>query len=480
MKNTVKDQLISLFETWSGVKAAEVVKLPPSGSYREYYRISGAGKKAIGAYNADKKENESFIYFTRHFIKQGLKVPEIYATGKDNTIYLLQDLGNTTLFSYLSKVRKTNEFPSELEDIYSKVLEELPKFQILGANDIDYSYGYPRAAFDRQSMLWDLNYFKYYFLKLAKIHFYEHDLEKDYHTFIDFLLAADCNYFLYRDFQTRNIMLMDGEPYFIDYQGGRRGALHYDVASLLYQAKAAIPETTRQKLVKHYISAANKLMPLSEEKFFEHYYGYVLIRMLQAMGAYGFRGFYERKEHFLSSIPFVIDNIKWILENVPLPVKLPALENVLTQIVESKELKKYAPKKHKPNRLNVYVSSFSYKKELPVDDSGNGGGFLFDCRALPNPGRFEEYKDKTGRDSEVIEFLQKEDAVFKFLNNAYAIVDQSVEKYILRDFSNLLVGFGCTGGQHRSVYCAEMMAKHLKEKYNVKITLHHIVQEIKE
>ncbi|MBU0765752.1 MAG: phosphotransferase [Bacteroidetes bacterium] len=473
LKTHITDDLVGLFEEWSGVRADEVVRLPPSGSYRQYYRIMGAGIKAIGAYNSDKKENTAFIRFTRHFISKGLPVPELYDESPERDIYLLQDLGNTTLFNYVTNLRKGNEFPEELTLIYRKVLDELPKFQILAGRDLDYSVCYPRAAFDKQSMMWDLHYFKYYFLKLAKIPFHEQELERDFNEFTDFLLRADCDYFLYRDFQTRNVMLFDGEPYFIDYQGGRKGALHYDVASLLYQAKAAIPVKIRDELVKHYIKAVNRIMPLSEDKFMQHYYGYVLIRMLQAMGAYGFRGFYERKEHFLTSIPFVLKNASWILQNITFPVNFPALHGVLEQITVSDEFKKFEPRPQKSNNLHVKITSFSYKSGYPEDDGGHGGGFVFDCRALPNPGKYEEYKSLTGEDEAVKIFLEKEREVFDFLTHVYSILDQSVDKYIDRGFEHLSVNFGCTGGQHRSVYCAEMLSRHLSEKYKIHIDVVH-------
>jgi len=321
------------------------------------------------------------------------------------------------------------------------------------------------------------NYFKYYFLKLARIHFDEQALEEDFQTFTDYLLQTETDYFLYRDFQSRNIMLKDGKPYFIDYQGGRHGALHYDLASLLYDAKADMPDSVRKMLLGYYIITVSKLIPIDPEKFQQFFYGYVLIRIMQAMGSYGFRGFYEKKEHFLQSIPYALNNLASILTNVRFPVKIPALLDALENVVQSKRLKKISTDQR---FLTVTINSFSYKRGIPVDVSGHGGGFVFDCRAIHNPGRYERYSSLTGKDSEVISFLDKEPEIKLFLKNVKSIVDQSVEKYLKRKFTNLMVSFGCTGGQHRSVYCAEALAKHLKAKFNIKLVLRHLELEMKQ
>jgi len=467
-----EERLIELFENWAKEKHTEFYALPPSGSYREYYRLKSKSKNAIGVYNSDKKENVAFLTFSKHFKSHGLAVPEIYAEDIDNNVYLEEDLGDTTLFAYLSAIRQNEEFPDEVVDVYKKILEELPRFQITAAKDLDYSVCYPRSAFDKQSMMWDLNYFKYYFLKLAKIPFEEQALENDFHKLIDFLLEAGTDYFLYRDFQSRNVMLVKHQPYFIDYQGGRKGALQYDVASLLYDAKADIPQDVRSYLLKHYIDNLKKFIEFEEGKFLEYYYGYILIRIMQAMGAYGFRGFYEKKEHFLKSIPFALENLSWLLNNVELPIKIPALWNALRKTTESKELKKFGREKRK-YKLTVTVTSFSYRKGIPEDNSGNGGGFVFDCRGLLNPGRYDEYKLLTGKDAKVKKFLEEKSNVKEFLKHAYALVDSTVENYISRKFTHLMVNFGCTGGQHRSVYCAEAMAKHLSNNFEVSVALIH-------
>lgn len=470
-----KQKIFDLYEKWAGEKVVKYEVLPPSGSYREYYRIEGKTKKAIAAYNHDKKENEAFLEFTKHFFKLGFNVPEIFIEDKEADIYLQEDLGDTTLFSVVSKELENNTFSDNLVDLYKKVLDELPKFQILGNDNLNFDLCYPRAKFDKQSMMWDLSYFKYYFLKLAKIHFDEQLLENDFHILSDYLLRANTDFFLYRDFQSRNIMIKDEKPYFIDYQGGRKGALQYDVASLLFDAKANIPMNIRKELLQYYIEVAGKLIRVDEEEFKGHYYGYVLIRIMQAMGAYGFRGFYEKKTHFLQSIPFAIKNLKWVLENVQFPIKIPTLLNVLDEITISEFLQKIGkPSTKSESDLTVEITSFSYRKGIPVDKSGNGGGFVFDCRAIHNPGKYDEYKDLTGKDKEIIEFLNNEVEANNFLESVFNIVDASVEKYISRDFSNLMVNFGCTGGQHRSVYSAESLAKHLKDKYKIKVSVNHI------
>lgn len=474
MENSKIKKLTALFEQWACDDIKSISLLPQSGSYREYYRIIGVTKKALGVYNADKKENHAFIEFTNHFVTEKLPVPAIYAMVPDECIYLIEDLGDETLFSYITEVRKENQFPQELIDVYKKVIDSLPEFQINAGAKLDYSVCYPRSRFDKQSMMWDLNYFKYYFLKLAKISFDEQLLEDDFQIFSDYLLQADCNYFLYRDFQSRNIMLVDRNPYFIDYQGGRKGALQYDLASLLYDAKADIPQKIRDMLLEYYMDVISSYISINRKEFKEFYYAYVLIRIMQAMGAYGFRGLYEKKEHFLKSIPFAVKNLLYIINTIKLPVKVPALWSVLVQITQSEELKKYEQQKNEEKqKLTVSITSFSYKKGIPEDTSGNGGGFVFDCRSIHNPGRFEEFKTNTGRDQSINDFFSKGSEMSLFLSHVFAIVDQSVEKYMKREFKSLVVNFGCTGGQHRSVFSAEQLARHLKKKYDIKIILRH-------
>ncbi|MCJ7554361.1 MAG: phosphotransferase [Ignavibacteriaceae bacterium] len=469
-----KENLLkNLFKKHFKNEAINYDQLPPSGSNREYYRLKNDAVSAIGVYNNDRKENDAFISFTKQFIANKLTVPQLYEEQLDADVYLLEDLGDETLFSKIVKLRSEDDPDDQIIDLYKNVLTELPKFQVDAAKDFDYTHCYPRKKFDRQSMLWDLSYFKYYFLKLAKISFNEQLIEDDFHNFTNFLLSADSKYFLYRDYQSRNIMLKDDKSYFIDYQGGRKGPLQYDVASLLFDAKAELTFEMRTELLEFYISLIKDKYGIDKYSFIEYYKPFILIRILQAMGAYGFRGFYERKSHFLKSIPPALNNMEWLLNNWDTSLKLPHLFKCLEQMINSDELRKHDyPLLHESD-LTVSIKSFSYKKQIPKDHSGNGGGFVFDCRAIHNPGRYEQYKHQTGRDEDVIDFLKKESDIDKFLENVFQLVDLSVENYITRGFKNLMVSFGCTGGQHRSVYCAEELAKHLHDKYKVKVQLMH-------
>ncbi len=468
-----QQHLLSLFENWAGEKVKNITLLPSSGSYRLYYRINGKTKRCLGVYNLDKKENQAFVAFSEHFLKHSLQVPHIFAENFAENIYLIEDFGDETLFIKLQKLHAEGSDQEEIIQLYKKVIDELPKFQILASKDMDFSYCYPRPKFDKQSMLWDLNYFKYYFLKLAQIPFDEQSLEEDFHVFTDFLLETESDYFLYRDFQSRNIMLYDGKPYFIDYQGGRKGALQYDIASLLYDAKADLSNECREILLQYYLEQLKKYIQFDQEKFLAYYYGYVIIRILQAMGAYGFRGFYENKPLFLQSIPYAIQNLNWILKNVALPVAIPTLLKILLKLPEAGRIKKIV----NSQKLTIVINSFSYKKQIPQDNSGNGGGFVFDCRALPNPGRLEMFQSQTGKDAAVINYLEKEAVVLQFIDNVFNTVKISIDNYIEREFSNLMISFGCTGGQHRSVYCAEKIADKIREKYNLNCIIHHIEQE---
>lgn len=470
MTESDKNELIKLFETRFGEKVESFEMLPISGSYREYCRLANSKRSVIGAFNNDVKENTAFLTFSNHFRKKDLPVPEIYAVSSDLKKYIQEDLGKTTLFDLLTITREQEGFSENIIRIYQKVLRQLPEIQIKGGLDLDYSVCYPRAAFDKQSMMWDLNYFKYYFLKLAKIQFDEQALEDDFQTFSDYLLSAESGYFMYRDFQSRNIMVKDDEAYFIDYQGGRKGALQYDLASLLYDGKADIPQSVRQLLLEFYLSELRNYVRFDEKEFVSWFNGFVLIRIMQAMGTYGFRGFYEKKEHFLKSIPYALRNLEFLLKNLDFPIQIPELVQVLQHLIQSKELKEFG---QEHTDLTIRITSFSYKKGIPDDPSGNGGGFVFDCRAINNPGRFPEYKNLTGRDLDVIEFFEKKSDVSVFLDSVKNLTDQSVRKYIERGFSHLSINFGCTGGQHRSVYCAEKIAEYFRNNYPVNVVLTH-------
>ena len=356
-------------------------------------------------------------------------------------------------------------------ELFRKALTVLPRFQVEGHEVIDYRVAYPRQAFDRRSIRWDLNYFKYHFLKLAHVEFSEQRLEDDFTRLTDLLLEADSDYFLYRDFQSRNIMIREGEPWFIDFQGGRKGALQYDVASLLYDAKANLPASVRESLLDHYMTVLSGIIPLEKESFRAHFKGFVLVRLMQALGAFGYRGFFERKRRFLESVPFAANNLGTLMAG-GLPAELPELQAVFHRIVERWAL--VDAEDQTPSRLKVSIRSFSFKKGYPEDDGGHGGGHVFDCRGLPNPGRLEEYVDLTGRDEAVIDFLERSPPVQEFWEAIKSIADMHVEAYLDRDFSDLALSFGCTGGQHRSVFMAGKLADHLRVRFpNIKVALNH-------
>lgn len=446
------------------------------GSARQYFRLKGDTHACMAAVNNDVLENEAFFYYSDFFRSNDIRVPELYAIAPDRKTYLQQDLGNRTLYDLVVEKRDAGlGFDADLESVYMRVVEGLVRMQVLGP-EMDFSHAYPRAAFDIQSMLWDLNYFKYDFLKLAHIPFDEQLLEDDFLNFAHQLAACDSSYFLYRDFQSRNIMLSGGDVYFIDYQGGRQGSLYYDLASLLYDAKAEIPDAVRQRLAEHFRTLHGSRLPQDGDEFRTTLQKFVLMRIMQAMGAYGYRGLYEGKEHFVKSIRPAMANLRTLLENKSLLADTPELDKVLHSLLESEELARITAQPD-PSNLTVTVNSFSFKRGLPYDKTGNGGGFVFDCRALPNPGRYPEFWTFTGKDQPVIDFLKEKPEVAAFIQNAVDMVVKSVEKYQQRGFANLQVNFGCTGGQHRSVYCAEQAARKIAERTGCKIEIHHLEQD---
>jgi aminoglycoside/choline kinase family phosphotransferase len=444
------------------------------GSGRKIVRLATEKVSAIGILYAVREENAAFLEFSKHFLRHGLPVPEIYAEDLSHGAYLEEDLGDTTLFEFLSKNRTGETIAPEVIDTYRKVVAILPRFQVEAGRDLNYSVCYPNSSFDRQSIAWDLNYFKYYFLRLAGIPFNEQALEDDFSRLTDFLLSAPRDYFLYRDFQSRNIMLRAGEPFFVDYQGGRKGALQYDIASLLYDAKADLPPELRQQLLDHYLDTLAGVIPLDRDAFLRHYYAYVYIRIMQALGAYGFRGFFERKVHFLQSVPYALKNLRWLLHHVRLPIPLPALMDAFKSMLASEKLQSLATD---ADNLVVRIFSFSFHQGFPKDESGNGGGFVFDGRSLPNPGREERFKTLTGKDAPVIDYLNQQESVHQFLASVLSLVDSSISSYQQRGFKNLMVSFGCTGGQHRSVFLAEQLAKRLRGRNGLEVTVRHLELE---
>jgi aminoglycoside/choline kinase family phosphotransferase len=444
------------------------------GSGRKIIRLVGEKLSAIGILYDVREENVAFLEFSRHFRRHGLPVPEIYAQDLSHGAYLEEDLGDTTLFEFLSKNRVGEDIAPQAVEAYRKVVAVLPRFQIEAGRGLNYKVCYPCASFDHQSIAWDLNYFKYYFLRLAGIPFNEQKLEDDFGRLTQFLLTAGRDYFLYRDFQSRNVMLRNGQPFFLDYQGGRKGALQYDIASLLYDAKADLPPELRQQLLDHYIDRLAGFIELEREVFMQHYYAYVYVRIMQALGAYGFRGFYERKAHFLQSVPYALKNLRWLLHHIRLPIALPTLMDALKSMLTSEKLQGLASE---AENVIVRIFSFSFHRGLPKDETEHGGGFIFDSRSLPNPGREERFKTLTGKDMPVIDYLNQQESVHQFLASVISLVDASVSNYQRRGFRTLMVSFGCTGGQHRSVYLAEQLAKRLRGRNGVDVVVRHLELE---
>jgi aminoglycoside/choline kinase family phosphotransferase len=471
----MKERIVGLFEERYGHRPEAILEIAGDGSTRSYFRlVSDDGETAVGAIGPDHEENRAFLAFAKAFHGVGLPVPEIYAEDREAGVWLLEDLGDTTLFKALTVTRVEcgeDEFPREAEDLFRASLTVLPRFQIEGHEVIDYRLAYPRQAFDRRSIRWDLNYFKYHFLKLAHIPFNEQRLEDDFGVLTEMLLEVDADFFLYRDFQSRNIMIRSGEPWFIDFQGGRKGALQYDVASLLYDAKANLPPQVRERLLDHYLDALETHIPLDRSLFRKRYLGFVLVRLMQAMGAFGYRGFFERKRRFLESVPYAAKNLEGLLES-GLPRALPELEAVFRRIAD----RWGGPVSNGGTKsgLIVLVQSFSFKDGYPEDAEGHGGGFVFDCRALPNPHWEEELRPLTGEDESVVDFMERASPVQEFWENVRGIVDLQVEDYVSRGFGSLTVSFGCTGGRHRSVFMAGKLGDHLREYHpRVEVQVRH-------
>jgi len=471
----MKERLIELAEARFGRRPDGVLDLAADGSTRQYCRLVWDGvRTVIGAVGPDHEENRAFLAFAKAFRGVGLPVPEILAEDQAVGVWLEEDLGDTTLFQALSAARIAADgdaFPADMVPLYRRVLGILPRFQVDGHRVVDYRLAYPRKAFDRQSIRWDLNYFKYHFLKLAQVPFNEQRLEDDFARLTTHLLQAGADGFLYRDFQSRNIMIRDGEPWFIDFQGGRRGAPHYDVASLLYDAKAGLPPALRAELLEHYLDALGAKMPVDRDRFREQFTSFVLVRLMQAMGAYGYRGFFERKRRFLESVPHAARNLDHLL-GAGLPIAVPELERVFRRIVDRWAGPAAGPTAH--SGLGVLVRSFSYRDGYPADAEGHGGGFVFDCRALPNPHHVDALRDLTGEDEPVAEFLERSAEVQEFWANVSGLVDAHVERWLDRGFASLSVAFGCTGGRHRSVFMAAKLAAHLRGRYpHVAVRLQH-------
>lgn len=466
------DTLKQLYLKHTGQLPETVEPLPGAGSNRKYYRLNGA-VRCIGVCGTSPEENAAFIYMAEHFRKKCLPVPEVYAVSDDKLHYLQEDLGDVQLFQLIRKAQQEQMPDKSLTDLLGKAIRLLPKFQFEGGADMDFTRCYPPVEFNRRTILWDLNYFKYCFLKTTGLEFEENALEDDFERMCGILLEETSEpTFMYRDFQSRNVMIKDGEPYFIDFQGGRKGPFYYDVASFLWQAKANFPDDVRKHLTDEYLDAIQAYRPVSKAEFTTRLRHFVLFRTLQVLGAYGFRGYFEQKTHFIESVPFAIGNLRQLLDSDF--TEYPYLCNTLRRMTD---LPRFAYERNK-KELTVTVISFSYKKGIPEDTSGNGGGYVFDCRAVHNPGRYDRYKPLTGLDEPVIRFLEDDGEITSFLTHVDALVDAHVDRFIERGFTHLSVCFGCTGGQHRSVYSAQHVAEHLHEKFNINVHLIHREQHI--
>ena len=466
-------QLEELFVKYKHSAPKSIEELPSSGSNRRYFRLTADDDSTIiGVMGTSVEENIAFVRIAEHFLRKGLPVPEVYGMSDDQQFYIQQDLGDNILFKMTEKGRTCGSFSDGEREMLRKTMAKLPSLQFLGADGLDFSVCYPQPEFDERMISIDLNYFKYCFLKATGIEFSEIKLEDDFRRMSDILMRSTSATFLYRDFQSRNVMFHNDEPYFIDFQGGRKGPIYYDVASFVWQAKANYSEELREELLKTYLDALRQYMPVDEAYFRQQLRHFVLFRTLQVLGAYGFRGYFEKKPHFLQSVPFAIDNLRRLL-NEPFK-EYPYLSKILTELTQMRQFSEMNPER----KLQVKIYSFAYKKGIPNDMTGNGGGYVFDCRAINNPGKYEHYKHFTGLDKEVIQFLENDGEVFQFLDNAYQLVDAHVQRFIERKFTNLMVSFGCTGGQHRSVYCAEHLAEHLSKKFDIKIKVIHREQNI--
>jgi len=508
-------KLLELYKQWRGQEPANVQQLAGSGSNRIYIRLTDSdGKSVIGVIGTSRDEDHAFIYLTEHFTRRKLPVPRILAQSDDQLRYIQTDLGSTSLFDAIRGGREAGgRYTLKEQDLLKRTIRELPNIQIRGARELDFSNCYPQAEFDGDSVLFDLNYFKYCFLKATEIDFHELKLEADFRLFAKDLTTDpdpsvhNVESFLYRDFQARNVMLdHDGNPFFIDYQGGRKGPYYYDLASFLWQASAKYPYKLRRELVYEYYNSLKNYTEVPPVRHFVNRLSlFVLFRTLQVLGAYGFRGYFEHKKHFLESIPPAIQNLRellassstfhypYLMELLKLITELPQYQQIRTVASRADGYKITDKNPYNPHPqdgpatfskydaqgpLVVKVFSFSYTKGIPEDESGNGGGYVFDCRSTHNPGRYEPYKKLTGLDDPVIRFLEDDGEILTFLDSVYKLADNHVRRYIQRGFTSLMFCFGCTGGQHRSVYSAQHLAEHIHDKFGVEVRICHREQKI--
>lgn len=492
------EKIAQLYFEYKGFPAEKIEQLAGAGSNRCYYRCyDKQGETLIAVEGTSVEENESFIYLASHFNAFHLSMPAVLAVSSDRLCYLQTDLGSVSLFDALKEGRNNGGKYNESEiALLENTIKQLPLIQVKGAENLDWNRCYPQPEFDKENVMFDLNYFKYCFLKLTNIDFNEFKLQYEFYSLADHLTQLTGNYFMYRDFQARNVMLTQGsEPCFIDFQGGRKGPFYYDLASFLWQASAQYNDELRAHLIEVYYQELKKWVAVgSLEKFKSNLNLFVLFRTLQVLGAYGFRGYIEEKSYFVRSIPFAINNLKALLQNKDLFKPYTYLKEILENLVSLPQFEdrskadatasscKATESQEVLNnkKLKVLVYSFSYHRGIPKDLSGNGGGYVFDCRAVHNPGRYAQYKKLTGRDAEVIQFLEDDGEITEFLSHVYGLVDMHVARYIERGFTNLMFSFGCTGGQHRSVYSAQHVAEYISNKFGCEVQLIHREQHIEE
>lgn len=493
-----KSKLMALYTSWRGQEPVSTERLQGAGSNREYYRLTDdGGQSVIGVIGTSRDENHAFVYLARHFELRQLPVPRILATSDDELCYLQTDLGRTSLFDALSGGRQAGgRYNQREKQLLVSTIRQLPNIQLRGARGLDWTACYPQPEFDEEGVLFDLNYFKYCFLKLSATDFNEFKLEQEFQSLQADLLSEKYETFMYRDFQSRNVMIHDGEPFFIDFQGGRKGPFYYDLASFLWQASAHMPDKLRQHLADVYFNRLTEYAAIDHDHFCQRLQTFVMFRTLQVLGAYGFRGLWEKKKHFIDSIPDALSNLKGLIAQGTAD-KYPYLKNVLTSLIAKYSSEGHSIPERKPQSaiqkliqndksytkattspLVVRVFSFSYKKGIPEDTSGNGGGYVFDCRATHNPGRYEQYKSSTGLEQNVIEFLEEDGEILTFLQSVYKLADFHVKRFIERGFTNLMFSCGCTGGQHRSVYSAQHLAEHINGKFGVEVRVTHREQGI--
>jgi UPF0042 nucleotide-binding protein len=473
MQNT-PDRIRATFAEFTKEPITGFEKLPQAGSERHYFRIHTASASYIATYGANIKENDAFIYFSGHFKKKGLSTAHILHLNAQKDIYIQEDFGDISLLNKL----ETHGYVPYVYDLYKESLYRLALLQVKGHEGLDYKKCLTNSSFGKQAIMADLLYFKYYFLDALRRPYDKQKLIDDFEALSNYLSHTEYKFFMFRDFQSRNIMVTEDDlVHFIDYQGGMKGAPQYDVASLLWQAKANLPDDWKLNLLEDYIDGFEKIVgdTVNRDVFRSQYNGYVLIRLLQVLGAYGFRGLFERKAHFLTSIPLGLENLKWFINNQNIGIAVPEFKKVLEICISDEVIEEFTPVQATPETpLVVIINSFSFiKTGYPKDDSKNGGGFVFDMRGILNPGRFDDYKHLSGLDKPVKDFLEQQTKMPEFLNSVYSIIDISVEDYIKRGFESLMINFGCTGGQHRSVYAAEALARHLRNKFKVKIVLSH-------